>query len=393
MALVEFLYFDAGGGHRSAATAVCEVIARRQLPLQTRMVNVQEILDPIDFVRKFTGVRIQDTYNALLMKGWTFGSAQLLKVLQAAVRIYHEDEVRLLGEHFTGYRPDLVVSMVPHFNRAICESLAGTGTPFVTILTDIADYPPHFWIESQDQFVICGSEKAAQQAAIAGIPSEKIFRTSGMIVHPRFYDPVGVQREEVRKRLGLDPDLATGLIMFGGQGSGEMIRIAQKIHESDLQVQLIFICGHNLKLADKLRRMPRRKPALIQGFTREVPYYMALSDFFVGKPGPGSVSEALLMNLPVIVQRNAMTLPQERYNSEWIQEKQVGVVLRSFAQIDTAIRGLLVPATLERLRRNCAAIRNRAVFEIPQILEAILSGSRIPAGSVDSDLRQLARRP
>ena len=61
--------------------------------------------------------------------------------------------MRLLEELWRQARPDLVVSLVPNFNRALFESLRGAGpaAPFVTVLTDLADYPPHFWIERQDQ--------------------------------------------------------------------------------------------------------------------------------------------------------------------------------------------------------------------------------------------------
>ncbi len=72
-----------------------------------------------------------------------------------------------------------------------------------------------------------------------------------------------------------------------------------------------------------------------------MPYYMHLSDFFVGKPGPGSISEALKMELPVILERNAWTLPQERYNAEWVREKRVGIVLRNFREVESAVRQLL----------------------------------------------------
>ena len=103
--------------------------------------------------------------------------------------------------------------------------------------------------------------------------------------------------------------------------------------------------------------------------------YMHLADFFIGKPGPGSVSEALAMQLPVIVECNAWTLPQERYNATWIVEKQVGLVLRSFAKIDEAVAQLIEPARLARYRANAAALHNRAVFEIPEILQKILDRS------------------
>ena len=59
----------------------------------------------------------------------------------------------------------------------------------------------------------------------------------------------------------------------------------------------------------------------------QIPYFMSLSDFFIGKPGPGSISEALAMKLPVIVERNSWTLPQERYNADWVLEKDVGIVV------------------------------------------------------------------
>ena len=53
------------------------------------------------------------------------------------------------GAILAGDRPDMVVSLVPHFNRALRESFdkAFPGRPFVTVLTDLADYPKHFWIE------------------------------------------------------------------------------------------------------------------------------------------------------------------------------------------------------------------------------------------------------
>ncbi len=89
-------------------------------------------------------------------------------------------------------------------------------------------------------------------------------------------------------------------------------------------------------LAEQLRAMRiAAAPRLVVGFTSQIRYYMQLSDFFVGKPGPGSISEAVQQGLPVIVVRNAWTMPQERYNTEWVEENGAGVVLDSFK----AIRG------------------------------------------------------
>jgi UDP-N-acetylglucosamine:LPS N-acetylglucosamine transferase len=138
---------------------------------------------------------------------------------------------------------------------------------------------------------------------------------------------------------------------------------------------MIFICGRNEKLANALRAQKSRLPRFVEGFTKNVNAYMHLSDFFVGKPGPGSVCEALHMKLPVIVECNAWTLPQERYNTTWLQEKQVGIVLHSFREIVRAVGQMIEPATLARYRANTAALNNRAVFEIPAMMNEILRKS------------------
>jgi hypothetical protein len=375
---IECGFFDAGGGHRAAATALQMVAATQQRPSEIRLTNLQELLDPLDIVKKYAGIRIQDVYNTMLRRGWTLGSPQLLKVLQFTIAMYHRHTVRLLEAHWRESEPDMVISFVPHFNRALGESFGSVypGRPFVTVLTDIADYPPHFWIEREQQYFICGSDRAVEQARSMGHPDDRIFRASGMILHPRFYDAPGEDRLAGRERLGLQPNLPTGLVLFGGHGSNVMLEIAECLDESPLELQMIDICGKNEKLANALRARKSRVPCFVEGFTTRVNEYMQLADFFIGKPGPGSVSEALAMKLPVIVECNAWTLPQERYNTDWVLEKQVGLVLRSFKKIDAAVAQLIEPSALARYRANAAALHNRAVFEIPDMLEKIFERSR-----------------
>jgi UDP-N-acetylglucosamine:LPS N-acetylglucosamine transferase len=214
--------------------------------------------------------------------------------------------------------------------------------------------------------VICGTDKAAEQARGLGYAADRIFRASGMILRPKFYQQVTADRAVERKKLGLDPNRPTGLVLFGGQGSSVMVDIARRIPET----QLILICGRNEALAAKLRALRRPAPHFVEGFTGEIPYYMHLADFFIGKPGPGSISEAVAMKLPVIVESNAWTLPQERYNTEWVRERGAGLVLKNFRRIDDAVRQL--EESLGDYRARVAAIENRAVFEIPDMLERLL---------------------
>jgi hypothetical protein len=372
---VDLVFFDAGGGHRAAANALNAVFKEQGRPWNVRLVNLQVLLDPLDVFRKITGVRLEDLYNTMLKKGWTLGSAQLLKMIHVVIRMNHAPAMRLLVRHWKETQPDLVVSVVPNLNRVLWDSLrqARPGVPYVTILTDIADFPPHFWIEQQPQYFICGSDRAVEQARALGHPEERVFRTSGMIIRPKFYQPIEVDRAEERKRLGLDPHRPTAIVMFGGQGSRAMLDIATRLGASGLDLQLILVCGRNEALARRLSALRLPIATHVVGFTEEVPYYMHLADFLIGKPGPGSISEAIAMHLPVIVERNAWTLPQERYNSAWVIENRVGMVVRNFSEIVPATKRLLAPGTLAAYRENAAGMHNRAIFEIPGILERLLT--------------------
>ncbi len=93
----------------------------------------------------------------------------------------------------------------------------------------------------------------------------------------------------------------------------------------------------------------------------------------IGKPGPGSIAEAMQRGLPVLVECNSWTLPQERFNAEWVKEKRVGVVLKSFGGVVSGVKDMLEPAKLAEFKKNVAAQNNRAIFEIMEILEQNLT--------------------
>ena len=335
--------------------------------------NLQEILDSLDVFRKVTHIRLEDIYNLALAKGWTLGSEFLLPLMHGVIRIYHPAQVKLLTGVWRERQPDMVVSVIPNFNRALFQSLnqALPSVPLITILTDMADSPPHFWIEKQRQYLICGTDKAVQQAHAAGYSPERVFRTSGMILRPQFYEPQPSDRAEELRRLGLDPALPTGMVMFGGEGSSVMTAIAKRLGNSKSSLQLIVICGKNDKIKRRIGQLQTRNKIHLEGFTKEIPHFMSLCDFFIGKPGPGSITEAIQMKLPVFVERNAWTMLQERYNAEWVMEQGVGVVLENFNRIEEVVRAALANGQLNDMKAKAAGLVNRAVFEIPEILAGI----------------------
>jgi Glycosyltransferase family 28 C-terminal domain len=378
---IHVLFHDAGGGHRNAAVALKAVCEWQSRPWEVNLVQFQELTDHLDVLRRFTGIRIQEQYNILLRNGWTWGSVYLLRILQLTIRIFHKPLVKLLANYWRDHPADLLVSVIPHFNREIAESWRSVypGRPFVTIITDLADFPPRFWIEpTAEQIVVTGSERAEQQARDFGKTERNLFRASGMILRPEFYADQKESQLAIRTALGLDANLPTAIVLFGGYGSNVIYDIVEQIDAARLPLQMILVCGKNEKLAARLRAAKWNLPLHIVGFTREVNRLMHAADFLIGKPGPGSIAEAMISDLPVLVECNSSTLPQERYNTEWVVEKQVGVVVKSLKNAVPAVRSLLEPGKLPALQRNVESLHNRAVFEIADFLAGKLQENADP---------------
>lgn len=373
MKKVYLMIYDMGGGHRSTAKALQEVIEQRQLAWNVQVVEV---------FKEVFGMTINHyIYNELILKKkWAklINDPLLVPIFKQQIRLRHSAWRNRLKQYWREHQPDLVVSLLPLVNRVLCESLQAElpNTPFVTSITDFADCPPNFWIEQQQQLLICPSEQTVKQAQACGYSEDKIFRTSGVVIHPRFNQPVSGDRSFERQRLGLDPDLPTGLVIFGTHASQEMIEIAQRLEQSSLKLQLIFICGRNEKIANTLRSSQGRLPKFVEGFTSQIPYYLHLSDFFIGKPGSVGISEAIALKLPVITECNyTTTLFQERASADWLADNGFGIVVKNFRDINKAVAELIQPENFARYRANVQAYNNQAVFEVVDILENILESN------------------
>lgn len=379
MKKIHVVFHDAGGGHRNAAISLKSIIEEQKRPWEVELVQFQDLTDKLDVLRKLTGIRIQQQYNTILQNGWTLGSAQLLKVLQATIWLFHKPMVNLLTKFWRENPADMLISVIPHFNREIFESwnAVNPGKPFVTLITDLADFPPRFWIEPiQEQYVIAGTEKAVEQARSFGHDDAHIFATSGMILRPDFYVQDDSDPLALRQELGLKPELPTAIVLFGGHGSKVMYKILERLDAAELPLQLILICGRNEELAARFNARTWKLPTKVIGFTKEIHKLMRAADFLIGKPGPGSIAEAMVRKLPVLIECNAWTLPQERYNAQWVTEKRVGIVLKSFEEVVAGVRQMLEAQNLAEFRKNVAALDNRAIFEIPEILAKLLRESR-----------------
>jgi 1,2-diacylglycerol 3-beta-galactosyltransferase len=370
---------NSGAGHRATAQAIKDVIARQRQPWHVDMLDLDGAIESTDLLWRVAGLHFSDVNNALLRSGWTMGTRLYVAVMHRAIAMMHPALVDAFSKRWHELQPDLVLSVTPHLNRAMFESLRAVRphAHFVVMPSDMADCPPHFWFERLDHAVICGTERLYEQARAIVPRPDNVWRVSGMALRPNFYDPIQAERSAERQAIGLRPDLPTGLLSFGGFASPRVVEIVSQIAASGLPVQLIVICGQNRRLAERLRGRHLQLPLHVLEYTPDVARFMWLSDFFIGKPGPGSIAEALVMRLPMIIFQDYRTMNHERPNARWAEDNGVATVVSRVRDIPAAVGDLIAPARYEELRRRIDALpENRAIFEVPDVLKRILQAER-----------------
>ena len=374
---VLLLIVDAGGGHRAAANALLAAAEQARPPFRLRVESLQAVLQPLDPLRRLTGLDIEQLYNALIRRRMTWHLVPLLRLLQWSIaRLRHRLTCRLAA-HLRSHPAAAVVSLAPNFNAVLRDAVrdALPGRPFHVLLTDLADFPPHFWMEPGLDGVFVATDEAAEQARRLGLRAQ---RTSGMVLNPRFYEPLASGRERVRRELGVPAEAPLLLLLFGGKGAPEMLPLARRLLEIDGRWHVAAVCGDNPRLFARMEALEAGAGGRLHrfGFTQRVHELMDAADLLLTKPGPGSLAEAFHRRVPVVVTLDARTIPQERFNARLVDELGVGVVARSWQGMADAARDLVRDRErLDGLRRKLDALpENRAVFELLSALEVIVGG-------------------
>jgi 1,2-diacylglycerol 3-beta-galactosyltransferase len=341
-------------------------------------VSLQAVLEPLDFWKRLTGRSIEDAYNVLIRAGSTRFLVPLLRALQWAIALRHRALVARLAAFLRSRRPPAaVVSVMPNFNAVIRDSVraACPGVPVIVLLTDIADFPPRFWMVPGLDRVIVGSERALGQAREMGLPPAVVSRSSGMILHPRFHPrPAAEVRAAFRRKLGIAEADRVLLLLFGGKGAPEIDPLAGALIDALPGWHAVAICGDNPPLHAAVSRRAAGAGGRLHalGFSDEVAAALSASDLLVTKPGPGSLAEAFHMRVPVIVASNASTVPQERYNTRFVEERGLGIVVGHWHEIPAAAAALAGdPDRMAAIRGNLAALpENHAVYEALTLIAA-----------------------
>jgi processive 1,2-diacylglycerol beta-glucosyltransferase len=315
-----------GEGHKQVANAISEAVDYMLADAEPITIDVMEWLHPYLYpishylykrgINKFPQLysflykktRVRNSFSVKLNSLFLLGMQSMLKIIREI-------------------QPKVVVSTYP-FAAGIISKLKEQGLiniPSVTIITDYTDHS--YWIYPYiDQYVV-GSIEVRDRLISLGVEEYKIKHT-GIPVRKRFMEDY--PRELLLEKFQINPNVFTILIMGGGDGFfGKGLSTFHALESISAPIQLFIVCGKNKKLKKQLEWELKgsKHDVRIMGYCENIHELMAVSDLMISKPGGVTTSEAMAMELPLLIYHS---LPgQEEDNAKYLYRSGFAFLAKS----------------------------------------------------------------
>lgn len=304
------LMSETGGGHRASSDAL-ETAFNQLYPGRTQITIVDFWAHVAGF--PFHNFPRQYTYLAKRPCLWKFfylwaKFPPTRWLTECAFSLFCHAKVR---RYFEAASPDLIVSVHPLVNTLSLSVLAymrylhaRPTPPYVTVVTDLGGAHPT-WFDKRADLIYVPSEPLRELAKVKGLTDEQL-RLFGLPIRRSFWTECR-SRDELRRELGMAKDMPAVLLVGGGDGVGGLGVIASAISAKIAEEvgpsggQLIVVCGKNRKLLASLRARSWPIPVVLKGFVNNMSEWMTACDVICSKAGPGTIAEAWIRGLPIIL--------------------------------------------------------------------------------------------
>ncbi|HEV8224146.1 MAG TPA: glycosyltransferase [Rubrobacteraceae bacterium] len=362
-----FATIAAGGGHVAVARAMAEAIEHHYPGRFELRVS--------DYMKEVGPKKVADL-DRLHKDIWRFmlrypilarGSQRLMdafpRLTIATQRRLVRGFARAAADDLRRDPPRLIFSNHGLMTAGLAEAkrIGGLEVPVLSFANELVGICS-YWADPHADHIVVPSEEARRDLTRFGVPESKLSYVGfGYPVRQAFLD--APPKPEARKRLGLE-DRFTCLVSSGGEGVGRnQLALVRALLDSYVPLQVVVIAGRNEGLKKKLRALGTGKSLLrIEGYVEDMATYLAASDVFVGKAGPASVFEAIVVGRPALVTGYAGL--NEVGVARLVEERGLGRYVRTPEELLQEVRRYtLDPALLEEVARRCRELDPAAATE------------------------------
>lgn len=361
-----------GYGHTAAANTLQHLIGESY---------ELKVVHPIDQLRIWGVPSGEQFYNMMLKRGWIRSMNFLARHLAPRLFRSRKQKVeKIINSYIEAYQPNLVVSLIPYINYPASEAARKKEIPYLLITTDNDLRNWSFGLEKMKHpnfRVTIGSDLPTTRGLLLKkkIP-ESAIETIGLPLRPDFITTKNEQLIREEYRIPIEKPVI--LVMMGGAGGKSSYEYARKIGGMDLATHLIICTGRNEKLKKDIERIKLHpsNSMTVLGFTERIADLMAMSDLLITKPGPGTINEAIAMQIPILVDNVEASLFWERANSEMVVNYGIGEKIKDYKQMRKVLKAFLSDREKQKeIEKSYATLpANKFHERIGQIVDSMVAG-------------------
>ena len=355
-------------GHHSASLAIENAIKIKQPETEILSLNIFNYVHPlgekiINFLYMLTIKRLPFIWHHLYDNTKWFKRTRKLK------NMIHDLNLPKLEILLNSFKPDVVISTqaFPCGLIADYKRIKGINVPLIAVLTDFA--PHSYWIYDTVDYYIVPSEEIKQRLIQKGVAPERI-KDLGIPFSLKFSQ--NLNKSEARKRLNLNEELFTILVMGGGQGLGPIKKVIKVLNSLNVKFQQIVVCGTNKDIYQSLKKkvIKYKNETLLFHYAKNINELMSAADLIITKPGGITCAEALSKGLPMII---ISPIPgQEANNTNYLTNKGAAIKADRPDDLKNLIQELYQDRhKLENLSKACLQISKPNTAE--NIAELVLN--------------------
>ncbi len=331
--IVIFTFNKGGYGHKAASKALNELL-KTQYEINT--IDLSEYLGAGRIVGGWS------IYDTLLRGGWIRSTNIIAGSFPLYMKVFEKrfkkKVCRLLDEE----NPDLVISVISYFDGLLFHACKQLDLPLLMVTTDgdLANWTVGLDAKTQPKIkATIGFESPKTRGLLLkhGLSDEDIALT-GFPIRKDFLEKK--DKNTIKTAWNIPQDKFTVLLLMGGVGVGATYNYARKISKMNLPIHLVVCTGSNKSMYKRMQKIQRRSNVsmTVVPFTQRVSDLMAVSDLLITKAGPGTINEAVFMDLPMLVDKTTSLVYWEEENIKFVEQNNFGQSVLSFRRLENTIK-------------------------------------------------------
>ncbi len=271
------------------------------------------------------------------------------------------------------YQPDVIFCTHFYAGVALTDLKLVYDLPCKTVITNLDYVNSPFWegCVGVDHFVIPNEDFIAECV-------EEGFKEIQLLPFGLPVDERTLQATEkslAREQLGLENDVFTVMVMFGGghwKGGFKIFKnIVKALEKKGQKAQVIMINGKDKSGFDKVAKMKFADNVKVTnvGFTDKVPLYMSSADMIVNKFGGTSLTEMLNQGLPMLITEKIPA--QEKYNLIYMKSKGVAMSFKNKKQLTEGLYKIMDDEALRKdMGAKALALKTNGIEKLSKFIVA-----------------------